>query len=108
MSHKMRIRKGDTVHMLSGKDRGKEGRVIEARPREQRVVVENLNIQKRHTRPRPIRDANRMGGTQMTPGGRIENRIFLPSNDTAGSEIAAPVKFVIGVTTPSGEMGESL
>ncbi len=29
MSHKMRIRKGDTVHMLSGKDRGKEGRVIE-------------------------------------------------------------------------------
>ena len=72
MSHKMRIRKGDTVHMLSGKDRGKEGRVIEARPREQRVVVENLNIQKRHTRPRPIRDANRMGGTQMSPGGRIE------------------------------------
>ena len=72
MTHKMRIRKGDTVHMLSGKDRGKEGRVIEARPREQRVVVENLNIQKRHTRPRPLRDANRMGGTQMSPGGRIE------------------------------------
>ena len=36
----MRIRKGDVVHMLSGKDRGKEGRVIEARPREQRVIVE--------------------------------------------------------------------
>jgi large subunit ribosomal protein L24 len=32
--HKMRIRKGDLVHMLSGKDRGKQGRVIEARPRE--------------------------------------------------------------------------
>jgi large subunit ribosomal protein L24 len=32
VSHKMRIRKGDTVHMLSGKDRGKEGRVIEAAP----------------------------------------------------------------------------
>ena len=78
MSHKMRIRKGDTVHMLSGKDRGKEGRVIEARPREQRVVVENLNIQKRHTRPRPIRDANRMGGTQMTPGGVIEKAAPVP------------------------------
>ena len=72
MSHKMRIRKGDNVHMLSGKDRGKQGRVIEARPREQRVVVENLNIQKRHTRPRPIRDANRMGGTQIAPGGIID------------------------------------
>jgi large subunit ribosomal protein L24 len=78
MSHKMRIRKGDTVHMLSGKDRGKQGRVIEARPREQRVVVENLNIQKRHTRPRPIRDANRMGGTQMTPGGVIEKAAPVP------------------------------
>ena len=78
MAHKMRVRKGDLVHMLSGKDRGKEGRVIEARPREQRVVVENLNIQKRHTRPRPIRDANRMGGTQMTPGGVIEKAAPVP------------------------------
>jgi large subunit ribosomal protein L24 len=68
----MKIRKGDTVHVLSGKDRGKQGRVIEARPREQRVLVENLNTVKRHTRPRPLRDASRMGGTQMAPGGVIE------------------------------------
>ena len=33
MAHKIRVRKGDLVHMLSGKDRGKQGRVIEARPR---------------------------------------------------------------------------
>ena len=72
MSHKMGIRKGDTVHMLSGKDRGKQGRVIEARPREQRVIVENLNQVKRHQKPRPIRDASRMSGTQMLPGGIIE------------------------------------
>ena len=77
MSHKMKVKKGDLVHMLSGKDRGKEGRVLEARPREQRVVVENLNIQKRHTRPRPMRDANRMGGTQMTPGGVIEKAVAM-------------------------------
>ena len=86
MAHKMRIRKGDTVHMLSGKDRGKQGRVIEARPREQRVVVENLNVVKRHTRPRPMRDANRMGGTQMTPGGVIEKSA--PADD-AGRRAAA-------------------
>src|SRR4029079_12994222 len=78
MTHKMRIRKGDTVHRLSGKDRGKEGRVIEARPREQRVVVENLNIQKRYTRPRALLDANRMGGTQMTPGGVIQKAAPVP------------------------------
>ena len=68
----MKIHKGDLVQVLSGKDRGKQGRVIDARPNEGRVVVENLNIVKRHTKPRPIRDANRMGGTQMTPGGIIE------------------------------------
>ena len=68
----MKIRKGDLVQVLSGKDRGKQGRVIDARPNEGRVVVENLNIVKRHTKPRPIRDANRMGGTQMAPGGVID------------------------------------
>ena len=78
MTHKMRVRKGDLVHMLSGKDRGKQGRVIEARPREARVVVENLNVVKRHTRPRPMRDANRMGGAQMIPGGVIEKSAPVP------------------------------
>ena len=68
----MKIKKGDTVQMLRGKDRGKRGRVIEAEPAKGRVIVENLNVSKRHTRPRPLKDASRMGGTQMTPGGVIE------------------------------------
>ena len=59
----MKVKKGDLVQILSGKDRGKQGRVIEARPGERRVIVENLNVVKRHTKPRPMRDANRMGGT---------------------------------------------
>ena len=46
------IRKGDLVHVLSGKDRGKQGRVIDARPKDGKVIVENLNIVKRHTKPR--------------------------------------------------------
>jgi large subunit ribosomal protein L24 len=69
---KMKIKQGDLVQILSGKDRGKQGRIIEARPGESRVIVENLNVVTRHTRPRPMRDSSRMGGTQMTPGGRIE------------------------------------
>jgi large subunit ribosomal protein L24 len=72
VSATMKIRKGDLVQMLSGKDRGKQGRVIDARPRERKLIVENLNLVKRHQKPSPIRDASRMGGTQMAPGGIID------------------------------------
>jgi large subunit ribosomal protein L24 len=72
MAIAMKIKKGDTVQMLAGKDRGKQGRVLEARPRAGKVLVENLNMTKRHRKPRPIRDASRMGGTQMAPGGIMD------------------------------------
>jgi large subunit ribosomal protein L24 len=75
---KMKVKKGDLVHMIKGKDRGKQGRVIDARPGERRVVVENLNTVKRHTKPRPMRDSSRMGGTQMTPGGVITKAAPVP------------------------------
>jgi large subunit ribosomal protein L24 len=74
----MKVKKGDLVQMLAGKDRGKQGRVIDARPKEMKVVVENLNVVRRHQRPRPIRDATRMGGTQMAPGGIIEKPSAVP------------------------------
>ena len=67
-----KLRKGDTVQMLSGKDRGKQGRLVDVRPRDAKVIVENLNVQKKHQKPRPIRDSNRMGGTQIAPGGIID------------------------------------
>ena len=72
MAQKMRIKKGDLVQILSGKDRGKQGKVLEARPKTGRVVIENLNIVKRHTKPRAIRDSSRMGGPTMEPGGVID------------------------------------
>ncbi len=74
----MRVRKGDLVQMLSGKDRGKQGRILEAQPRAGRVIVENLNVAHRHQKPQPIRDANRMGGTQMSPGGIISKPMAVP------------------------------
>jgi large subunit ribosomal protein L24 len=67
----LKLKKGDTVQMLAGKDRGKQGRILEALPRDGKVIVENLNIQTKHQKPRPIRDASRMGGTQIAPGGII-------------------------------------
>ncbi len=44
----MNIKKGDKVKMLSGKDRGKDGKVIRVIPREDRVVVDGLNLIKKH------------------------------------------------------------
>ena len=55
----MKIRKDDTVKVISGKDRGKTGRVLRVDPRRERVYVEGMNIQKRHTRPRSLRDTQR-------------------------------------------------
>jgi large subunit ribosomal protein L24 len=78
MSTKMKVKKGDMVQMISGKDRGKRGRVVEARPSERRVIVENLNVAKRHTRPRPIRDSSRMGGAQVVPGGILDKPAAVP------------------------------
>ena len=72
MGTAMKIRKGDMVQVLSGKDRGKQGRVIEADPVKQRVIVENLNLVKRHRKPRPLKDSSRMGKTQIQPGGVID------------------------------------
>jgi large subunit ribosomal protein L24 len=58
-----RIVKGDDVIVISGKDRGKQGKVLRVDPRKDRVYVEGLNIIKRHTRPR---------AGSMEPGGVIE------------------------------------
>jgi large subunit ribosomal protein L24 len=74
----MKVKKGDLVQVLSGKDRGKQGRVLEARPKERRVLVENLNVIKRHTRPRPMANPSRMGAPQIQPGGVIEKAGPIP------------------------------
>ena len=49
----LRIRKNDTVEVISGKDKGKRGRVIEVLPKVERVRIEGVNKIKRHTKPNP-------------------------------------------------------
>ena len=51
MASRMKIRRDDTVKVISGKDRGKTGKVLRVEPARQRVVVEGVNVQKRHRRP---------------------------------------------------------
>ena len=46
-----KIRKGDKVRIIAGKERGKEGKILHLFPKEKRVIVQGLNFIKRHTRP---------------------------------------------------------
>ena len=50
--NKMSIKKDDTVIVLSGKDKGKKGKVLEVMPRDRKVIVEKINVVSRHTKPR--------------------------------------------------------
>ena len=63
----LKIRKGDTVQVMSGKDSGKQGRVLRVEPRKSRLFVEGLNIVKRHERPRSTGDM-----ATANPGGIVE------------------------------------
>ncbi len=65
----MKIRKDDNVRVISGKDRGKTGRVLRVDPKRARVYVEGVNVQKRHTRPQSLRDTQR----QQEVGGIVES-----------------------------------
>jgi large subunit ribosomal protein L24 len=64
----MKIRSGDHVEVISGKDRGKTGRILRVEPKRQRVYVEGLNMVKRHTRPQTVSGAQ----SEQAVGGVIE------------------------------------
>jgi large subunit ribosomal protein L24 len=66
-----KIRRDDMVKVISGKDKGKTGKVLHVEPKKSRVFVEGLNMTTRHQRPRSIRDAQRadaVGGVTHQPG----------------------------------------
>ncbi|MFD2672460.1 50S ribosomal protein L24 [Marinicrinis sediminis] len=58
-NNKLHVKKEDTVIVISGKDKGKKGRIIAAYPRQNRVLVEGVNMVKKHARPS---QANPQGG----------------------------------------------
>jgi large subunit ribosomal protein L24 len=64
----LRVRSGDQVQVMAGKDRGKQGRVLRVEPVRERVFVEGLNMVKRHMRPQRVADTQR----GQTVGGVIE------------------------------------
>ena len=52
--NKVHVKKGDTVVVLSGKDKGKKGKVLEVSPREEKVIIEGINMVSKHVKPRKM------------------------------------------------------
>lgn len=58
----MHVKKGDTVVVISGKDKGKKGKILQSIPKTERVIVEGVNIQTKHQKP----------SAKVQQGGRIQ------------------------------------
>ena len=92
----MKIRRDDEVVVISGKDRGKTGRVLRVDPEKHKVFVEGANIVKRHIKPRTLRDTQRaqeMGGiVEMEGPIHISNVMLIDDgNNPRGTRIFGPV-----------------
>jgi large subunit ribosomal protein L24 len=67
-----KIKKGDNVVVITGKDKGKTGAVLKVMPADSRVVVQGVNVAKRHTKPRPGQ-----------PGGMVEKELSIHVSNVA-------------------------
>ena len=87
-----KIRTDDQVKVISGKDRGKTGRVLRVDLAKQKVFVEGMNVQKRHTRPRTLRDTQRaqeLGGiVEMEGPIHISNVMLIDPDSGEPSRVA--------------------
>jgi large subunit ribosomal protein L24 len=87
----MKIRRDDMVIVISGKDRGKSGRVTRVEPAKQRVYVEGLNMIKRHERPRQVAGTQRsetVGGVIERPGPiHVSNVALLDPKDNRATRV---------------------
>ena len=72
MGAKFKIKKGDRVVVLTGRDKGRTGEVLRVIPTEDRLVVQGVNMVKRHTRP-----------SQMSPGGIVEKEAAIHISNVA-------------------------
>jgi large subunit ribosomal protein L24 len=89
---KMHVKKGDTVLVISGKDRGVTGKVIAAYPREQRVLVEGVNRIRKHTKIGQTARGAKTGGivTQEAP---IHVSNVMPVVDADGKKVGTRVGY---------------
>ena len=88
MAKKCKIRKGDKVIVITGRDRGKSGEVLQVLPKEDRVVVRGVNVVKRHTRP-----------SQVSAGGIVEKEASIHVSNVAHLDPASNKPTRVGYRT---------
>ena len=71
---KVHVKTGDTVVVISGKDKGKRGKVLEVAPKEGKVIVEKINIVTKHVKPRKMND---VGGIIKAEGPLYASKVML-------------------------------
>jgi large subunit ribosomal protein L24 len=94
MGKGLRIRKDDSVMVIAGKDKGKTGRVIRTEPDRGRIYVEGLNMIKRHTRPRSVKDtqkAQSSGIIEKEGPINVSNVMLLDPSDNKPTRIGVRV-----------------
>ena len=77
-----KIKKGDLVVVISGRDRGKQGRVLEVRPEEDRVVVEGVQRVKKHTKVGQSNRGSRTGGIETVEAPIHVSNVMLVDPET--------------------------
>jgi len=87
-----RIRSEDNVIVISGKDRGKTGKVLRVDPKKERVYVEGLNIVKRHQRPAQTAAGQTAGGVIEREGPiHVSNVMLVDPKDGKGTRIGIEI-----------------
>ena len=85
----MRIKKGDNIIVISGKDKGKTGKVSKALPSENKIVVEGINVKKKHQRPKR---ANQKGQIiSIASPLHVSNVMILDSKTGKGTRVGAKI-----------------
>ena len=87
----MKIKKGDTVQVIAGKDRGAKGKVIQAYPDTQRVLVEGVNRIKKHTRITQNQRGARSGGIITTEAAIHVSNVMLIDSDGKPTRVGKKV-----------------
>ena len=72
--NKLHVRKDDTIVVLSGKDKGKQGKVLETSPKENKVIVEGINMVTKHVKPRRQGEA---GGIVKAEGAMYASKVMV-------------------------------
>jgi large subunit ribosomal protein L24 len=83
----MKLKADDTVIVISGKDKGKTGKILRVEPSSDRVYVEGVNIIKRHTRPNPARPNAQVGVIEREGPVHVSNVALLDPKDRKATRV---------------------